>query len=61
MEKKDLTISMQLILEDSKEPHNIGDLGFILTVLRDNTSDDNVYEILNNILLNSKETYQENN
>ncbi|MER2005955.1 MAG: hypothetical protein ABS939_00765 [Psychrobacillus sp.] len=54
----DRTISMTIALEQSKETqHDLGEVGFIMTVLRDNTSDDFVYEVLNNLIINAKSKY----
>jgi Ca2+-binding EF-hand superfamily protein len=48
-----MTISMKQalnILNEKKGDINLNDLGFILTVIRDNASDDEVYKVLNSIL-----------
>ena len=48
-----MSLSMQtalILLRDKQGSIDIGDLGFILTVLRDNAKDDGVYETLTKIL-----------
>lgn len=47
-----MNLSMKIALDESENKKFIlGDLGFILVVLRDNTLDDFVREVLDNIIL----------
>lgn len=49
-----MTLSQKIALEASeKEKFYLGELGFILTVIRDNTSDDYAYQVLDNIIKNA--------
>jgi len=50
-----MTLSMKRALDlinEKKEDITLNDLGFILTVLRDNVSDDRVYEVLKGLVNN---------
>ena len=45
---------MELALDKSKSlKTNLDDIGFILTVLRDNTTDDYVHLVLDNLIKNN--------
>ncbi|WP_391123494.1 hypothetical protein [Psychrobacillus sp. L3] len=49
-----MNLSMERALEESTDTNkDLGDLGFILTVLRDNTSDDYVHQVLDNLINNN--------
>jgi hypothetical protein len=46
-----MNLSMKIAWDESKEGNkDLGDIGFILTVLRDNTTDDYVYKVLDNLI-----------
>lgn len=60
-----MTLSMKLakdLLQQTKpEDLTINDLGFILTVFRDNTSDDDLHKLFHSVLIKMDFVFNESN